>query len=70
VNVRYLPFQLNPDMPQGGHARAITASRNSARSSGAAQLDARVAAEGRGEGIEFVFERMGAHRPTPSLRTA
>jgi len=69
VNVRYLPFQLNPDMPQGGMPRADYRKSKFGSIERGRQLDARVAAEGRGEGIEFAFERMartpnsiGAHR--------
>ncbi len=58
VNVRYLPFQLNPDMPQGGMLRADYRRSKFGSIERSRQLDARVAAEGRGEGIEFAFERM------------
>jgi len=56
--VAWLPFQLNPGMPREGVARAEyrRAKFGSAERSG--ELDARVAAEGRGEGIEFAFARM------------
>lgn len=58
VEVGWLPFQLNPDMPVAGVARAEyrTAKFGSIEKSRA--LDARVAAEGAGEGIVFAFERM------------
>ena len=58
VSVRYLPFQLNPDMPQGGMPRAEYRKAKFGSLERGQQLDARVAAEGRGEGIEFAFERM------------
>ena len=58
VNLRYLPFQLNPDMPQGGMPRADYRKAKFGSIERSRQLDARVAAEGRGEGIEFAFERM------------
>jgi predicted DsbA family dithiol-disulfide isomerase len=58
VNVRFLPFQLNPDMPEGGMPRADYRKAKFGSIERGQQLDARVAAEGRGEGIEFAFERM------------
>jgi predicted DsbA family dithiol-disulfide isomerase len=58
VSVRYLPFQLNPEMPQGGMPRAEYRKAKFGSLERGQQLDARVAAEGRGEGIEFAFERM------------
>ncbi|TMH87424.1 MAG: DsbA family oxidoreductase [Betaproteobacteria bacterium] len=67
VNVRYLPFQLNPDMPQGGMPRADYRKSKFGSIERGRQLDARVAAEGRGEGIEFAFERMAR---TPSTLAA
>jgi predicted DsbA family dithiol-disulfide isomerase len=58
AQVRWLPFQLNPGMPTEGlprdeYRKAKFGSLERSRS-----LDARVAAEGRGEGIAFAFERM------------
>ena len=58
VNVRFLPFQLNPEMPEGGMPRADYRRSKFGSIERSRQLDARVAAEGRGEGIEFAFERM------------
>jgi len=58
VSVHYLPFQLNPDMPQGGMPRAEYRKAKFGSLERGRQLDARVAAEGQGEGIEFAFERM------------
>jgi predicted DsbA family dithiol-disulfide isomerase len=58
VSVRYLPFQLNPEMPQGGMPRAEYRKAKFGSVERGQQLDARVAAEGQGEGIEFAFERM------------
>jgi predicted DsbA family dithiol-disulfide isomerase len=57
-DIRWLPFQLNPDMPAGGMARAEYRSAKFGSVERGKQLDARVAAEGRGEGIEFAFERI------------
>jgi predicted DsbA family dithiol-disulfide isomerase len=58
VSVRYLPFQLNPEMPQSGMPRAEYRKAKFGSLERGQQLDARVAAEGRGEGIEFAFARM------------
>ena len=58
ADIRWLPFQLNPDMPAGGMARAEYRSAKFGSAERAKGLDARVAAEGRGEGIEFAFERI------------
>ena len=52
------PFQLNPDMPEGGMPRAEYRKRKFGSVERGAQLDARVAAEGKGEGIAFAFERI------------
>ena len=58
VSVRYRPFQLNPEMPQGGMPRAEYRKAKFGSVERGRQLDARVAAEGQGEGIEFAFARM------------
>jgi len=52
------PFQLNPEMPEGGMARADYRRRKFGSVERGAELDARVAAEGRGEGIAFAFDRI------------
>jgi predicted DsbA family dithiol-disulfide isomerase len=56
--IRWLPFQLNPDMPAGGMARAEYRRAKFGSVERGRELDARVAAEGRGEGIEFAFDRI------------
>src|SRR3954466_9546260 len=56
--LRWLPFQLNPDMPVQGVARADYRRAKFGSLQRGRELDARVAAEGQGEGIEFAFERM------------
>lgn len=56
--IRWLPFQLNPDMPAGGMPRAEYRKAKFGSLERGRELDARVAAEGRGEGIEFAFERI------------
>ena len=57
-DVRWLPFQLNPDMPAGGMPRAEYRKAKFGSLERGRELDARVAAEGRGEGIDFAFERI------------
>jgi predicted DsbA family dithiol-disulfide isomerase len=57
-DIRWLPFQLNPDMPAGGMPRAEYRKAKFGSAERGRQLDARVAAEGRGEGIDFAFERI------------
>jgi len=56
--IRWLPFQLNPDMPSTGMARAEYRRAKFGSVERGKQLDARVASEGRGEGIEFAFDRI------------
>lgn len=66
TEIRWLPFELNPDMPEGGMARAEyrAAKFGAAR---AAQLDEEMAARGREEGIVFAFDRQSR---TPNTRKA
>jgi len=56
--IRWLPFQLNPDMPAGGMPRAEYRKAKFGSVERGRELDGRVAAEGRGEGIDFAFDRM------------
>ena len=56
--IHWLPFQLNPDMPREGVARAEYRKAKFGSVERGRQLDARVAAEGRAEGIAFAFDRM------------
>ena len=56
--IRWLPFQLNPDMPPQGMPRAEYRKAKFGSVERGRELDARVAAEGKREGIEFAFERM------------
>ena len=58
VSIRWLPFQLNPDLPADGIPRAEYRKAKFGSLERSKQLDARVVAEGRGEGIDFAFERM------------
>jgi predicted DsbA family dithiol-disulfide isomerase len=65
--LRWLPFELNPDMPASGMARAEYRRQKFGSPERGRQLDARVIAEGRGEGIEFAFDRV---ERTPNTRAA
>ena len=58
VEVRWLPFQLNPDMPSEGMPRADYRKAKFGSLERSKQMDARVIAEGKGEGIDFAFDRM------------
>lgn len=58
VSVVWRPFQLNPKMPREGMARAEYRKAKFGSVERGRQLDARVAAEGEGEGIAFAFDRM------------
>ncbi|HSA90152.1 MAG TPA: DsbA family oxidoreductase [Burkholderiales bacterium] len=56
--ISWLPFQLNPGMPKEGMPRAEYRKAKFGSLERSRQLDARVIAEGRSEGIEFAFERI------------
>lgn len=56
--IHWLPFQLNPEMPRQGVPRAEYRKAKFGSVERGRELDARVAGEGRGEGIAFAFERM------------
>jgi predicted DsbA family dithiol-disulfide isomerase len=58
ARIEWLPFQLNPGMPEGGMARADYRRQKFGSLEKGRALDARVAQEGAGEGIEFAFDRM------------
>lgn len=58
ARVTWLPFQLNPGMPREGVERADYRRAKFGSLERSQALDARVAAEGRGEGIDFAFDRM------------
>ena len=58
IRIEWLPFQLNPDMPAGGVARADYRRAKFGSVEKGRALDARVAQEGTGEGIAFAFDRM------------
>lgn len=67
VNVRWLPFQLNPDLPPEGMPRAEYRKAKFGSLERSKQMDARVIAEGKGEGIDFAFDRMATQ---PNTRQA
>ncbi len=58
ARIEWLPFQLNPDMPAAGIARADYRRAKFGSIEKGRALDARVAQEGAGEGIAFAFDRM------------
>ena len=58
ARIEWLPFQLNPDMPEQGIARADYRRAKFGSVEKGRTLDARVAQEGAGEGIAFAFDRM------------
>ena len=58
IELRWLPFQLNPGMPKEGMPRAEYRKAKFGSLERSRELDARVIAEGKGEGIEFAFERI------------
>src|SRR5438445_557038 len=57
-DIRWLPFELNPEMPAAGMPRAAYREAKFGSVERGRELDARVAAEGRGEGIAVAFERI------------
>ena len=67
TEVRWLPFQLNPGMPHGGMPRSEYRTAKFGSAERAKSLDARVAAEGAGEGISFAFDRI---QRTPNTAAA
>ena len=67
AQISWLPFQLNPGMPEGGMPRAEYRQAKFGSLEHSRALDARVAREGEGEGIAFAFERMAR---TPNTRAA
>ena len=58
VEVQWLPFQLNPGLPAEGVPRAEYRKAKFGSLERSKQMDARVIAEGKAEGIDFAFERM------------
>ena len=58
VRVRWLPFQLNPAMPKEGISRREYRTRKFGSWERSQELDARLVAVGKEEGISFAFDRM------------
>jgi predicted DsbA family dithiol-disulfide isomerase len=58
AEIRWLPFQLNPGMPPEGMPRAAYRAAKFGSVERSRELDARVAKEGKSEGIEFAFDRI------------
>jgi predicted DsbA family dithiol-disulfide isomerase len=65
--IRWLPFQLNPGMPKEGMPRAEYRMQKFGSAEKSKSLDARVIAEGKGEGIDFAFDRI---QRTPNTTAA
>jgi predicted DsbA family dithiol-disulfide isomerase len=58
VRVRWLPFQLNPTMPNEGISRKEYRSRKFGRWERSLELDAKMVALGDTEGIHFAFDQI------------
>lgn len=58
VKVRWLPFQLNPSMPKEGISRQEYRTKKFGSWERSQELDARVIAVGKDEGIDFAFDRI------------
>ena len=58
VTVRWLPFQLNPQMPKEGVSRREYRTKKFGSWQRSQELDAQVAAAGEAEGIHFAFDRI------------
>jgi predicted DsbA family dithiol-disulfide isomerase len=58
IELRWLPFQLNPGMPKEGMPRSEYRKAKFGSVERSRELDARVIAEGKGEGIDFAFDRI------------
>ncbi|MCP5150274.1 MAG: DsbA family oxidoreductase [Ectothiorhodospiraceae bacterium] len=56
--IRWLPFELNPDMPREGMDRSAYLSAKFGGPQGAARVYERVREAARGDGVEFAFERI------------
>ena len=56
--MRWLPFQLNPTMPKEGISRREYRTRKFGSWERSLELDARVVAVGKAEGIHFAFDRI------------
>src|SRR5262245_29338413 len=58
LQVRWLPFQLNPTMPMEGVGRREYRTRKVGTWERSLELDARVIEVGKSEGIDFAFDRI------------
>lgn len=58
VKVRWLPFQLNPTMPKEGISRREYRTKKFGSWERAIELDSKVVAVGKDEGIQFAFDRI------------
>src|SRR5258707_4320 len=58
VRVRWLPFQLNPTMPREGISRQEYRTRKFGSWERSLELDAKVVAFGKEDGIHFAFDRI------------
>lgn len=58
VKVHWLPFQLNPNMPKEGISRKEYRTKKFGSWEHSQELDARVAAVGTEDGIDFAFDRI------------
>ena len=58
VKVRWLPFQLNPTMPKDGISRRDYRIKKFGSWERSQELDAKVVAVGKEEGIHFAFDRI------------
>lgn len=67
ANIVWLPFQLNPGIPDEGMPRAEYRKQKFGSVERGRQLDARVSSEGSGEGIAFAFDRI---QRTPNTKAA
>ncbi|HUQ74494.1 MAG TPA: DsbA family oxidoreductase [Burkholderiales bacterium] len=67
AKIVWLPFQLNPGIPDEGMPRAEYRKAKFGSIERGRELDARVAHEGSGEGIAFAFDRI---ERTPNTRAA
>jgi predicted DsbA family dithiol-disulfide isomerase len=59
VKVRWLPFQLNPTIPNAGISRREYRTKKFGSWERSQELDARVVAVGKEEDIHFAFDRIG-----------
>ena len=58
VQIRWRPFQLNPQMPKEGISRLEYRTKKFGSLQRSLELDAKVAAAGESDGLHFAFDRM------------